>query len=153
MAYDPEEYDREILAAREIGTGARLSMTAPNGYTPEELLTPCGTVAAWWRHTRRGEPIDNACRIEYNKWHTSLRRNKGRECSNCRRPITNENESGCCTRCAPKAHKRKVAPCGTVRAYRRHMREGEEVDVLCRLGKVRYDKEWREQKRRKVLPD
>lgn len=27
---------------------------------------PCGTLAAYRRHTRRGEPIDDACRLAYN---------------------------------------------------------------------------------------
>ena len=30
---------------------------------PEDRLQPCGTLAAYKRHQRRGEPVDEACRL------------------------------------------------------------------------------------------
>lgn len=33
---------------------------------PPRKLAPCGTYAAYRRHQRRGEPIDDACRDAYN---------------------------------------------------------------------------------------
>lgn len=36
------------------------------GELPPVTLAPCGTLAAYRRHTRHGEPIDQACRDAYN---------------------------------------------------------------------------------------
>lgn len=44
---------------------SKARIRARNGYVPKELL-PCGTRAAAERHKRRGEPIDEACRLAYN---------------------------------------------------------------------------------------
>lgn len=33
------------------------------------ITEPCGTVAAYKRHKRNGEPIDEACRDAYNAKH------------------------------------------------------------------------------------
>ena len=41
--------------------GARVGQ--PPGPAPS---SPCGTVAAYKRHKRRGEPVDDACRLAYN---------------------------------------------------------------------------------------
>lgn len=39
---------------------------------------------------------------------------------------------------------RPPAPCGTYPAYRRHLRNGEEVDAACRAAQVRYAEEQKE---------
>ena len=41
--------------------GARVGQ--PPGPAPS---APCGAVSAYKRHVRRGEPIDDACRLAYN---------------------------------------------------------------------------------------
>jgi hypothetical protein len=38
-------------------------------------VKPCGTIAAWRRHQRRGEPIDDRCRAARTRW---LRRQRAR---------------------------------------------------------------------------
>lgn len=39
---------------------------------PPRPLAPCGTVAAYRRHQRRGEPVDAACRDAYNAAHRTM---------------------------------------------------------------------------------
>lgn len=42
--------------------------------TPARVPLPCGTLAAFRRHQRRGEPIDQACRDAYNAAHRDMYR-------------------------------------------------------------------------------
>lgn len=37
-------------------------------------LAPCGTYGAYSRHYKRGEPIDDACRVARNEYVAELRR-------------------------------------------------------------------------------
>jgi hypothetical protein len=32
------------------------------------VTAECGTVSAYKRHRRRGEPVDEACRAAWNEW-------------------------------------------------------------------------------------
>lgn len=41
---------------------------------PPRPLEPCGTLAAYRRHKRHGEPIDAACRDAYNAEHRRMYR-------------------------------------------------------------------------------
>lgn len=71
---------------------------------PDEELTPCGTLAAYTRHLRRGEEPCERCREARRAY--QRRRYK-------RRP-------------------RALAPCGTFAAYLRHIRSGETPCDPCR---------------------
>ena len=42
----------------------------PGNRWPEDRLQPCGTLAAYKRHQRRGEPACEACRLA-NRMHNS----------------------------------------------------------------------------------
>lgn len=39
---------------------------------PPRALQPCGTLAAYRRHQRHGEPVDQACRDAYNAEHRRM---------------------------------------------------------------------------------
>ncbi len=70
-------------------------------------LQPCGTEAAYCRHIRAKEPIDEACRVAHNTYSsTRLQRKDAQE----------------------------LAPCGTPAAARRHKRRGEPLDYACRVA-------------------
>jgi hypothetical protein len=62
-------------------------------------VKPCGTIAAWRRHQRRGEPIDDKCRAARSRWlrrqrararrarrDTPKRKPAGSACTDARRP-------------------------------------------------------------------
>jgi hypothetical protein len=73
---------------------------------------PCGTVRAYWRHKRRGEPIDQPCRYA----HSEYRRNPPQP--------------------------RPLAPCGTDTAYSRHRKRDEPPCDQCKQAhadRVRLD--------------
>lgn len=44
----------------------RASKGARTGQPGRPASAPCGTVAAYKRHKRKGEPIDDACRQAWN---------------------------------------------------------------------------------------
>lgn len=58
MTTDHAEYLRRWRALR----GARTGMPG------RPQTAPCGTVSAYKRHLRRGEPVDELCRLEWNQW-------------------------------------------------------------------------------------
>ncbi len=43
---------------------------------PARVPAPCGTLAAFRRHQRRGEPICEACRVAYNAAHRDMYRKR-----------------------------------------------------------------------------
>jgi hypothetical protein len=43
---------------------------------PARVPAPCGTLAAFRRHQRHGEPIDAACREAYNAAHREMYRKR-----------------------------------------------------------------------------
>lgn len=69
-------------------------------------LAPCGTDAAYQRHYRRGEPIDDACREAHNAKNGPLRRaaraSEGTPCTSCpgmRKPYTGLPSKDWCQNC------------------------------------------------------
>ena len=76
------------------------------------LLKPCGTVAAYARHVRRGEPIDDACR-DAARVYKQIRR-------------------------TGSAEPRELQPCGTNAAYVRHLNHNEEPCAPCREAHRKY---------------
>lgn len=75
-------------------------------------LQPCGTIAAYARHVRRDEPIDEACR-EAMRAYQRVRR-------------TGSTEA------------RELQPCGTNAAYARHLNHAEEPCAPCREAHREY---------------
>lgn len=71
---------------------------------------PCGTPSAYDRHTRNGEPIDDACREAHN----AKRRQS-------------------------KSKARGPAECGTRRGYQKHRRDGEPACDACRQANTDAD--------------
>lgn len=51
------EYQRRWRASQGVRTGA----------VGRPITAPCGTAAAYKRHKRRGEQVDDACRQAYNE--------------------------------------------------------------------------------------
>lgn len=45
----------------------RASKGARTGAPGRPVTAPCGTISAYKRHVRRGEPVDDACRLAYNE--------------------------------------------------------------------------------------
>lgn len=43
---------------------------------PARVLKPCGTVAAYTRHKRKGEPVDRACQDAYNAHQRAMYANR-----------------------------------------------------------------------------
>lgn len=78
---------------------------------PRELK-PCGTVAAYQRHVRLREPIDDACRDAMRTY------------QRVRRTGTTEP--------------REVQPCGTNAAYARHLSHGEKACDACLKAHSEY---------------
>lgn len=99
------ERDRE----ERLNRPAQVEAQAKARVRKPRKLKPCGTEAAYARHLKRGEPIDDLCREGSSK-ERSLRRNKGK-------PEGWDAEK----------------PCGTLAARSRHKRLGEPVDEACRL--------------------
>jgi hypothetical protein len=75
-------------------------------------VKPCGTDAAYARHYRHGEPIDDACRAAHS---ARCKANYQARSNPVRDPTP-----------------REAAPCGTEAAARRHWRRGEPLDEACR---------------------
>lgn len=82
---------------------------------------PCGTEAAFARHRRRHEAIDEACRLEHN------------------RAVTARNQQ-----------RLAATPCGTEAAYGRHVRRGEPVDEACLEARRAANRERDDRKRRQA---
>ena len=81
-------------------------------------IKPCGTYAAYRRHTERGEEPCEACReakLEYNRAYRKKRKQAGWE-------------------------PRKLFPCGTHAAYQRHLRRGEEPCGPCWEANKSFDR-------------
>lgn len=84
----PEETHRQKTAAARSRRLARERRWKPPMYWdddlidtppasrrwPDDLLVPCGTVAAYRRHLRRGEEPDQACRAKWARGRTEQRR-------------------------------------------------------------------------------
>jgi hypothetical protein len=79
----------------------------PRPPRPPQPLQPCGTEAAYRRHNKHGEPIDEACRDARNE--ANRRRDKARREAKIAAGLT---------------IRRKVAQCGTASGYKRHARQG-----------------------------
>ena len=88
FVYDSLAFDTDIRAER---AGKRITdhMLVPLGseikkplLRPEKEDAPCGTPAAFARHRRRKEPIDEACRLGINA-------------DNRRRDVRRRHESAC----------------------------------------------------------
>lgn len=78
-------------------------------------VAPCGTPAAYTRHVKRGEPIDDACR----QANTEAKRVKGTPTPAMRKPI---------------AH-------GEPRGAKQHRYRGEPLCEPCRLAEAAYQRE------------
>lgn len=72
-------------------------------------LKPCGTPAAYWRHKRRREPVDAACRAAHARYRTARSRDRRANasiglCGGCdrRRPLF---EHGWCASCITRWHR------------------------------------------------
>lgn len=89
---------------------------------PRELQ-PCGTPAAYTRHRRRGEPVDDAC-AEARK---AEKRTQYANGSVPRGPLQ---------------------PCGTNAAYERHRWHGEPIDEGCREAHRAWMRRYNRDRRR-----
>lgn len=81
---------------------------------PRKVLAPCGTLSAYYRHAKKKEPVDEACR----KAATDAQRERRRA-------------------------KRGVAQCGTRPGYQRHRRNGEPACDACRQANTDADRRLR----------
>lgn len=99
---------RSGLATRRRADGSQAART---GGKP---LSPCGTPAAYDRHVRNGERIDDACREAHN--------------ANNR---------------AKRTRARGPVECGTRRGYQKHRRDGEEACDACRYANAAADRRLR----------
>ena len=87
-------------------------------------LAPCGTTAAYARHKRRGEPLDQACIDAHNAQSLESRQ-----------------------RLHPLKGPRELQPCGTMAAYQRHWLWSEPICDACREARNAWYRAYR--KRRK----
>lgn len=92
---------------------AAAAAVAPQPKAPREPAS-CGTYAAWSRHKRRNEPIDDACHAAFLAKRTEDRRRAG-------------------------AQPRQPAECGTRAGYQRHLRLGEKACDPCRQANTDAD--------------
>lgn len=82
---------------------------------PRRVLSPCGTLAAYYRHVKKKEPVDAACR----------------------KAATDEQRE------RRHAKKRGEPQCGTRPGYRRHRRDGEPACDACRQANADADRRLR----------
>ena len=69
---DSAEYQRQRRAAKAIAEGREPGRSGP------PVSQPCGTVAAYKRHQRHGEPPCEACRAAWSEYQRTLyKRRKG----------------------------------------------------------------------------
>lgn len=88
---------------------------------PGRALSPCGTTGAYRRHRQRGEPPCEPCHAAQLVYDAAIRRRQVRP----PRPVVERKPK-------PPRARRSPAPCGTVAAYRRHLREGTDPCGPCR---------------------
>lgn len=81
---------------------------------PPRPLSPCGTVAAYERHSRNGEPIDDACRAAHTEYRRKQRQQQPRQTG-----------------------------CGTRPGYRAHLARGEDACAPCRQANADADRRLR----------
>jgi hypothetical protein len=105
-------------------------------HTGGNPLAPCGTEAAYRRHKRYKEPVDDACEAGHKEWldKSRERRRRTRKLSRVRARERNGYV------------RKEPQPCGTSAAFYRHKRRGEAIDQACRLA---YNAACREQERRR----
>jgi hypothetical protein len=72
-------------------------------------LKPCGTAAAYWRHLRHREPVDDACAAAFRRYCTTRSRRRRAlapigQCGGCHRerPLF---EHGWCASCITRWHR------------------------------------------------
>lgn len=122
---------REAAADEERGLGKVSRWGIRGGLTPAQRhaadtstrashgkggrqLAPCGTPAAYDRHVRNGEPVDDPCRLAHNARNAQVR--------------------------AEARHRRAISDgCGTTKAYYRHLLAGEDVDPACQAASDAYE--------------
>lgn len=68
-------------------------------------MKPCGTVAAWHRHYRAGEPPCEPCRLAWNTYCRACKKHKDHSCSDCGARIRRGVR---CRPCCQVAYKRIV---------------------------------------------
>jgi len=102
---------RTWAAAKAEAEGVTVKKPMRGPGRPE---APCGTQAAYDRHIRRHELVDDACR----EAHAEKRRKQ-------------------------RARDRGPAPCGTRRGYRRHRQNGEPACDACRYANAAADRRLR----------
>jgi len=57
---------RGVTSSADRQRAYRARRGARTGERGRPVVAPCGTPAAYKRHKRKGEPIDEACRLAYN---------------------------------------------------------------------------------------
>lgn len=102
---------------------------APAVKSPKPLK-PCGSDAAYHRHKAKGEYPCDKCLAAHAHKVKMLKRKKNRQ------------KYG-------RSTKRKLQPCGTEAAYRRHERNGEEPCQACKDGR---EKRKAKRKQKRLLP-
>ncbi|WP_394253661.1 hypothetical protein [Arthrobacter pityocampae] len=110
-----EQIEKDIEQAKRDIEAKLKAVKASKPRTPRRDTQPCGTTAGYYRHLRKREPMDDACRT-----------------------------AGLAHRAARRAGikpKRKLSPCGTYAAYRRHVEHGEQVDDACEKAKTQHHAE------------
>ncbi|MFJ5638698.1 WhiB family transcriptional regulator [Streptomyces sp. NPDC093223] len=126
-AHVPKSFRTGIVAAltgaqrweldqKQQGREVSKKIAVPKAATPGPVA-PCGTRAAYQRHLRNGEPIDDKCR-------------DANSASKRHWTATGTTQVGI----SQPAPSRPLTPCGSYAAYRRHIRKGEPVDAACRAA-------------------
>lgn len=82
---------------------------------PRKVLSPCGTLTAYYRHVKKKEPVDDACR----KAATDAQRERR------------------------EAKRRAIPQCGTRPGYRKHRRNNEPACDACRQANSDADRRLR----------
>jgi hypothetical protein len=98
---------------------------------------PCGTPAAYQRHRKNGEPLDDACREAWRLKSAAYR------AANLETARAADRES---KRRRRREEAREPMPCGTNAARQRHVDRGEPVDEACAEAGRAY---WRERNRKR----
>jgi WhiB family redox-sensing transcriptional regulator len=88
--------ERERHVLRRALVPAEPTPADDRGRYEHEDVMPCGTEAAYRRHCRRGEPIDEECRLAGNRARNDRDRRDHRRCPACRSRVSSQRHKSLC---------------------------------------------------------